>query len=84
MIIQNNLSKIKNEILPACLQGNYIYSLGELSNTSYDVFGAERVKAETIYHAENRYFRVALERIGLCLCVYVRMCLYPCDKCVFL
>ena len=84
MIIQDNLSKMKNEILPACLQGNYTYSLGELSNTSHDVFGAERVKAETIYHAENRYFRVALEQIGLCLCVYVRVCLYPCDKCVFL
>ena len=43
MIIHSNLSKTKNKILPTCLQGNYRDSLGEFSNTSYGVFGAERV-----------------------------------------
>ena len=44
MIIHSNLSKMKNKILPTCLKGNYTDSLGEFSNTSYGVFGAERVK----------------------------------------
>ena len=43
MIIQSNLSKMKNKILTTCLQGNYRDSLGEFSNTSYGVFGTERV-----------------------------------------
>ena len=38
MIIHSNLSKMKNIILPTCLQENYRDSLGELSNTSYGVF----------------------------------------------
>ena len=42
MIINSTLSKMKNKILPTCLQGNYRDSLGEFSNTSYGVFGAER------------------------------------------
>ena len=44
MIIHNNLSEMKNRILPTCLRGNYRNSLGEFSNTSCGVFGAERVK----------------------------------------
>ena len=42
--IYSNLSKMKNEILPTALQGNYSDHLGEFRNKSYDVFGAERVK----------------------------------------
>ena len=37
---------MKNKILPTCLRGNYRDSLGEFSNTSCGVFGAERVKQE--------------------------------------
>ena len=40
IIIFNNLSKMKIEILPNCLQGNYRGSLGEFSNTLSGVFGA--------------------------------------------
>ena len=47
MIIQSNLSKMKNKILPTCLQENYRDSLGDFSNTSYGVVGAERVKLST-------------------------------------
>ena len=39
MIIHCNFSKMKNKILPICLQGNY----GEFSNTSHGVVGAERI-----------------------------------------
>ena len=46
MIIHHNLSKIKNTILPTCLQENNRDSLGEFSNTSYGVFMAERVNIE--------------------------------------
>ena len=42
MIKQSNVSKIKDKILPTCLQGNYRHSLGEFSNMSRGVFGAER------------------------------------------
>ena len=44
MILNSNLSKMKNKILPTCLQGSYRDSLGEFSNASYSLFGAERVK----------------------------------------
>ena len=44
MIMHGSLSKMKNKILPICLQGNYRDSLGEFSKTSCGVFGAERVK----------------------------------------
>ena len=44
MIIHSNLSDMKNKTLQTCLQGNYRDSLGEFSNTSYDLFGAERAK----------------------------------------
>ena len=43
MIINRKLSKMKNKILPTCLQGNYGDSLGEFCNTSYGIVGAERV-----------------------------------------
>ena len=43
MIIHRCFSKMKNKILLTCLQGNYRDSLGEFSNKSYGVFGAERV-----------------------------------------
>ena len=43
MIIHSNLSKMKNKIVPTCLQGNYKDSLGEFSNRSHGVFGAKRV-----------------------------------------
>ena len=43
MIIHSNISKMKNKVLPSCLQGNYRDGLGEFSCTSYGVFGAERV-----------------------------------------
>ena len=39
MIIHRKLSKMKNKILPTCLQGNYGDSLGEFSITSYGVAG---------------------------------------------
>ena len=39
LIMHSYLSKMKNKILPICLQGNYTDSLGEFSNTSYGVFG---------------------------------------------
>ena len=48
MIIHNNLSKMKNKILPTCLQGNYRDSLGEFSNVSYGVVGAEKVKGSNL------------------------------------
>ena len=44
LITHSNLSQMKNKILPTCLQGNYGDSLGEFSNASYFVFGAERGK----------------------------------------
>ena len=37
MIIHRKLSKMKNKILPTCLQGNYGDSLGEFSNTLYGI-----------------------------------------------
>ena len=46
MIIHRKLSKMKNKILPTCLQENYGDSLGEISNTSYGVVGADSVKIE--------------------------------------
>ena len=47
MIIHRKLFKMKHKILPTCLQGNYGNSLGEFSNTSYGVIGAERVNGGT-------------------------------------
>ena len=44
MILHSNLFEMKSQILLTCLQGNYRDSLGELSNASYGVFGAEKVK----------------------------------------
>ena len=44
MIIHRNLSKMIYKSLPTCSQGNYRDCLGEFSNISYEVFGAERVK----------------------------------------
>ena len=43
MIIHSNLSKMKNEILPSCLQGNCRDNLGEFSNVLYGGFGAENL-----------------------------------------
>ena len=44
-MIHRKLSKMKNKILPTCLQGNYGDSLGEFINKSiYSVLGAKRVK----------------------------------------
>ena len=43
MIIHRKLSKMKNKILPTCLQGNYGDSLGEFIKRSYGVVGVERV-----------------------------------------
>ena len=43
MIIHSNLSKTKNEVLPACLEGNYGDILGEFRIKPYGVFGAERI-----------------------------------------
>ena len=40
--MHGNLSNMKNKSLPNCLQGNYKDNLGEFSNMSYGVFGAER------------------------------------------
>ena len=45
MIIHRKPSKMKNKILPSCLHGNYGDNLGEFSNTSYGVVGAERVNS---------------------------------------
>ena len=33
-----------NKFLPTCLQGNFRDSFGEFGNTSYGVFGVERVE----------------------------------------
>ena len=44
MITHSKLFNMKSEVLPNCLKGKYGYSLGEFSNTSNVVFGAERVK----------------------------------------
>ena len=46
MVIYRNISKMKNKILPTSLRGNFRDSLGEFSNVSYGMFGAERVKAK--------------------------------------
>ena len=45
-IIHNTLSKMKNQIVPTYMyvQGNHEDSLGEISNMSQDMFGAERSK----------------------------------------
>ena len=51
MIIHSNLSKMKNKILPICLEGNYRGSLGEFSNTLHGVLGADRVKETPNVHA---------------------------------
>ena len=48
MIIHSNFSKMKNKILPNCLQGIYKDSLGEFSNTSYRVFWRLRGLKETL------------------------------------
>ena len=44
MIKHSDISKMKNKILPTCLQGNFRDSLREFSNTPNGMFGAERVK----------------------------------------
>ena len=49
MIMHRKLSKMKNKILPTCLQGNCGDSLGEFSNTSYGIVGAERVNYKNIH-----------------------------------
>ena len=49
MIIHSNLTKMKNKILPICLQRNCRDSLGEFSNTLRGVFGAEWAKEGIIY-----------------------------------
>ena len=41
---RQSISKMKNNILPTSSQRHYRDSLGEFCNTSYGVFGAERVK----------------------------------------
>ena len=56
MIIHRKLSKMKNKILPTCLQGNYEDSLGEFGNTSYGVVGTERV---------NTYFECERQKLLL-------------------
>ena len=47
MIIQSSLSKMKNKILPTCSQGNYRGTLGDFSNLSHGVFGAQRFICST-------------------------------------
>ena len=47
MIIHSNLPQMTNQTLPTCLQGDYRDGLGEFSNASYGVFGAERVRHST-------------------------------------
>ena len=49
MIIHRKLSELKNKILPTSLQGNYGDSLGEFSNISNGIVGAERVKGFKIF-----------------------------------
>ena len=48
MITHCKLSNMKSEILPNCLKGKYGYSLGEFSNTSDVMFGAERVNKKLL------------------------------------
>ena len=56
MIIHRKQSKVKNKFLPTCFHGNYGDSLGEFSNSSYGIVGAERVKknknSSRIFEAE--------------------------------
>ena len=47
----NKLWKLKSQILPNCLHRKYGTQLGEFTNTSFVVFGAERVKL--IYALED-------------------------------
>ena len=42
MIMHCILFKMKHKILPTCLQGNIRDSLGEFSNISYSMLGADR------------------------------------------
>ena len=56
MFIHSNLSKMKNKILPICLQGNYRDSLGESSNTSFGLVGAARVKIDSCMTGNNAKF----------------------------
>ena len=52
VIMNNNLSKMKNQILPTCLQVNYRNSLGEFSNTSCGMIGAESVNCHSKQHSQ--------------------------------
>ena len=51
---------MKNKILPTCLQGNYRDSLGELSNTSYGVFEADKVKSSLAIQHQSKKPRKGL------------------------
>ena len=55
LIIYSNLSKMKNNLVPTCLQRNYRDSLGEFSNTSYGVFGADTVKNDVMKDLRGWY-----------------------------
>ena len=48
MIMHSKLCKMKNKILPNCLQENYRDSRGEFNNTSRRVFGAARVSEKRL------------------------------------
>ena len=60
MIIHINLSKMKNKILPTCLQGNYRDRSREFRSTEYGVFGPEMFKKtewefHTLYDSRSLY-----------------------------
>ena len=53
MIMYSILSKMKNKILPTCLQRNYRNSLREFSKTLYGVLGAEKVNCVGQFASES-------------------------------
>ena len=64
MITHSNSSKM-NIILPTCLQRNYRDSLGEFSDTSCGVFGAERVnRPSNVCRSVERITELLLEMKG--------------------
>ena len=69
MIMHTNLSKMKNQTLPTCLQGNYRDSLGEFSNMSYGMIWAGRVKHDTITMGPDAWIQL-YESIVCTVCAF--------------
>ena len=66
LITHRKLSKLKSKILTTCLQGIYRDSLGEFSNTSYVVFGDERVRPKSpLIHHLCSFFKFLIKFITM-------------------